>query len=126
MGLHGKPRYPFRKGKADASLQTCVGTALITGAASSCSLQVWASLIEEGEAPRPFSSRDGRLLRRIPPEARLPGLELQQHLLSALQSRLLTDSSGMLVEAWSSGKVLLVSISSSAGLVQVQNVSLSP
>lgn len=40
-------------------------------------LQYWALLVEEAQAPNPFSSRDGRLLKLIPPERRLSPEALQ-------------------------------------------------
>ena len=47
-------------------------------------LQYWARHVEEAQAPNPLSSRDGRLIKPVPPELRLAAAELVGHLEEAL------------------------------------------
>lgn len=47
-------------------------------------LQYWAAHVEAAQAPHPLSSRDGRLIRPVPHEGRLPPPELLEHLEEAL------------------------------------------
>lgn len=66
-------------------------------------VQTWARLIERAEVPNPFSSRDGKLLRGVPPELHLNVEEVASKLGDAIESRLLSDSSELLTQAWIAG-----------------------
>ena len=60
-------------------------------------LQYWARQVEEAQAPNPLSSRDGRLIKPVPPELRLAPGELVGHLEEALyplQDEASSSSSG--------------------------------
>ena len=61
--------------------------------------QHWAGLIEDAEKPAALSSRDGRLLRRVPAPARLEHAELAKALQEALAGQLLTHAKDLIAAA---------------------------
>lgn len=68
-----------------------------------CPVQYWARLVEEAQAPNPLSSRDGRLLKIVPPERRLAPEQLQAHLEAALKE-LQGEGRDLMCEAWAQGE----------------------
>ena len=68
-------------------------------------LQHWAYLIAKAEAPNPLSSRDGKLLRRVPVEGRLDLAQTARNLEAVLPFRLKQESIQLLLQAWSTGEL---------------------
>ncbi len=69
------------------------------------SVQYWGRLVEEAQAPHPLSSRDGRLIKTIPPERRLAPQELQCQLEGALaeEEDLQEEARDLMCVAWGHG-----------------------
>jgi len=65
--------------------------------------QLWAARVEAAQTPLLLSSRDGRLLRPVPPEARLAPAALHAALARAAGGRLAADTRDMLCDAWERG-----------------------
>ena len=65
--------------------------------------QLWAVRIEAAQAPLLMSSRDGRLLRPVPLEARLAPGALREALILAAGGRLAADARSLLCGAWQRG-----------------------
>lgn len=53
--------------------------------------------------PNPLSSRDGRLLKAIPPERRMTSEEAQAQLEEALRSGLHDEARDLMCTAWAEG-----------------------
>lgn len=68
-----------------------------------CGAQLWAVRIEAAQAPLLMSSRDGRLLRPVPVEARLAPGVLREALTLAAGGRLAADARSLLCGAWQRG-----------------------
>ena len=73
-------------------------------------LQHWARLIVRAEKPNPLSSRDGKLLRRVPLEGRLDLAEMARNLEAVLPFKLKQESIQLLLQAWSTGELCEVCI----------------
>ena len=72
-----------------------------------CCMQQWAGQVEDAQQPILLSARDGKLLRPVPSERRLPPEKLVKHLEAALQqqhSRLHTEARRLLCQAWVQGE----------------------
>lgn len=67
----------------------------------------WCGRIEAGQGPAPFSSRDGRRLAGIPPDARLAPGELRAALERVLATRkdVADEAADLLCQTWSRGGV---------------------
>ena len=79
----------------------CICTLVVSPAHGDA--QLWAVRIEAAQAPLLMSSRDGRLLRPVPLEARLAPGALREALTLAAGGRLATDARGLLCGAWQRG-----------------------
>jgi len=66
-------------------------------------VQLWAARVEAAQTPLLLSSRDGRLLRPVPLEARLAPAALHAALARAAGGRLAADARDMLCDAWERG-----------------------
>ncbi|KAL6780129.1 hypothetical protein ACKKBF_B14315 [Auxenochlorella protothecoides x Auxenochlorella symbiontica] len=66
----------------------------------------WCGRIEAGQGPAPFSSRDGRRLAGIPPDARLAPGELRAALERVLATRrdVADEAADLLCQTWSRGR----------------------
>ena len=76
-----------------------------------CGAQLWAVRIEAAQAPLLMSSRDGRLLRPVPVEARLAPGALREALTLAAGGRLAADARSLLCGAWQRGAPPMGSLS---------------
>ncbi|KAI3428659.1 hypothetical protein D9Q98_007482 [Chlorella vulgaris] len=63
----------------------------------------WAGQIEAAQVPNPLSSRDGRLIKPVPPELRLAKPDLVAHLQAALYP-LQDEARDLLCEAWAQAR----------------------
>lgn len=66
--------------------------------------QHWAFLIDQAERPNPLSPREGKLLKLVPMEQKLPRLQMVENLKVAVSGRLRKDSPHLLILTWSAGE----------------------
>ncbi|GAB4818861.1 hypothetical protein N2152v2_005907 [Parachlorella kessleri] len=64
----------------------------------------WSRLIKDAQAPNPLSSRDGLLLKTIPPERRLLAEELQHQLEGVLEEGWREEACDLMCAAWARGR----------------------
>eukprot|EP00887_Chlorella_sp_A99_P005594 scaffold1.g5594.t1 len=66
----------------------------------------WGGVVEAAQAPNPLSSRDGRLIKPVPPELRLPPQQLELRLEAALLRGPVRagDARDLLCAAWAAGR----------------------
>lgn len=67
-------------------------------------MQYWASLIADAERPSLLSPREGKYLKRVPPEGSLSEADVAANLEHSIRSRLYEDSPLLLLTFWSEGK----------------------
>lgn len=74
--------YDLEKAASAAAAMAQAAPQILEGA-----LQHACALIAAGERPAPFSTRDGKLLRLVPADRRLPPEAVAEHLAAALRAR---------------------------------------
>ena len=75
-----------------------------------CIMQYWLDFIEDAQQPLLMSSRDGKLLKPVPPASRLSSMRLHHFLEGAMEkAHMAAEARRMLCDCWCDGEQVLPS-----------------